>query len=99
LVEALEDQLPRDALVLDLKNVLYLDSTGAEALEKLTLACRHRDVRLIVSGLMNQPRDIATRTGLLALFTQQAAEDVQPDLARAMQRAVATMDTPQPDRH
>lgn len=99
LVEALEDQLPRDALVLDLKNVLYLDSTGAEALEKLTLACRHRDVRLIVSGLMNQPRDIATRTGLLALFTQQAAEDVQPDLARAMQRAVATMDTSQPDGH
>ena len=33
LVESLEDHLPARALVLDLKNVIYVDSTGAEALD------------------------------------------------------------------
>ena len=89
LVEVLEDHLPPRALVLDLKNVIYVDSTGAEALENLAHACHKRGVRLVVSGLMNQPRDIAVRTGLLALFTQQSADDVQPDVASALARALA----------
>ena len=89
LVEVLEDHLPPRALVLDLKNVIYVDSTGAEALENLAHACHKHGVRLVVSGLMNQPRDIAVRTGLLALFTQQSADDVQPDVASALARALA----------
>ncbi|MFT4196053.1 SulP family inorganic anion transporter [Ottowia sp.] len=92
LVEALEDHLPPHTLVLDLKNVIYLDSTGAEALESLVRACRKQGVRLIVSGLMNQPRDIAARTGLLAQFTERSAQDVQPDVARAIASAVAPAD-------
>ena len=72
-----------------MKNVIYVDSTGAEALENLAHACHKRGVRLVVSGLMNQPRDIAVRTGLLALFTQQSADDVQPDVASALARALA----------
>ena len=89
LVEVLEDHLPPRALVLDLKNVIYVDSTGAEALENLAHACHKHGVRLVVSGLMNQPRDIAVRTGLLALFTQQSADDVQPDVASALAQALA----------
>jgi len=89
LVEALEDHLPPRVLVLDLKNVIYVDSTGAEALESLVHACRKQGVRLIVSGLMNQPRDIAERTGLLAQFTARSADDVQPDVARAIAEAVS----------
>ncbi len=89
LVEQLEDQLPQHTLVLDLKNVIYLDSTGAEALENLVKACRKRGVRLVVAGLMHQPLDIATRTGLLALFVERSADDVQPDVARALDTALA----------
>ncbi len=89
LVEALEDHLPPRALVLDLKNVIYVDSTGAEALESLVHACRKYGVRLVVSGLMNQPRDIALRTGLLALFTDQSTDDVQPDVASAIAQVVS----------
>ncbi|HOM21070.1 MAG TPA: SulP family inorganic anion transporter, partial [Ottowia sp.] len=63
LVEALEDDLPSTVLVLDLKNVIYVDSTGAEALDNLLQTCRRQGVRLIVSGLMAQPLDIARRTG------------------------------------
>ncbi|MGE8317325.1 MAG: SulP family inorganic anion transporter [Comamonas sp.] len=85
LVESLEDQLPARALVLDLKNVIYVDSTGAEALEGLSQVCEARQVRLIVSGLMGQPLDIARRTGLYERLQAQ----LQPDVASAAAAAVA----------
>ena len=92
LVEALEDHLPAQALVIDLKNVIYVDSTGAEALESLVAACRKHRVRLIVAGLVGQPHDIAARTGLLAAFTAQSPDDVQPNMHAAI--AVAVADPP-----
>ena len=87
LVEAIEDRLPAHALVLDLKNVIYVDSTGADALLNLAQTCRKRGVRLIVSGLMNQPLDIARRTGLLRML-QAEAGDLQPDVASGVEEAV-----------
>ena len=88
-MEQLEDYLPLHTLVLDLKNVIYVDSTGAEALENLVHTCRQQGVRLIVSGLMNQPLDISRRTGLLTQMTQTSADDVQPDVAHAIDAALA----------
>ena len=96
LVEELEDHLPPHTLVLDLKNVIYVDSTGAEALENLVKTCRKQGVRLVVSGLMNQPHDIARRTGLLELITAQSPDDLQPDVAHAIDAAVAGL-PPRPD--
>ena len=84
LVEQLEDHLPSQTLVLDLKNVIYVDSTGAEALENLVKTCRKQGVRLIVSGLMNQPLDIAHRTGLAQALVAQSADDVQGTVAQAI---------------
>ncbi|GAO27146.1 sulfate transporter [Alicycliphilus sp. B1] len=84
LLEAMEDHLPARALVLDLKNVIYVDSTGAEALEHLSHACATRGVRLIVSGLISQPLDIARRTGLY----ERLRPDLQPDVASAAAAAV-----------
>ncbi len=89
LVEALEDALPARVLVLDLKNVIYVDSTGAEALENLLQTCRRQGVRLVVSGLMAQPLDIARRTGLLERLQAQSDQDLQPDVASAIDTAVA----------
>ena len=89
LVEALEDDLPSTVLVLDLKNVIYVDSTGAEALDNLLQTCRRQGVRLVVSGLMAQPLDIARRTGLLERLQAQSDQDLQPDVASAIDTAVA----------
>ncbi|WP_028603179.1 SulP family inorganic anion transporter [Ottowia thiooxydans] len=87
LIEAMEDHLPPGALVLDLKNVIYIDSTGAEALQNLLETCHKREVRLIVSGLMNQPLDIARRTGLLEQL-QSNPSNLQPHVAAAVLEAV-----------
>ena len=69
LVEDLQDRLPERALVIDLKNLIYVDSSGADALLALARSCQQRQVALILCGLTHQPRDIAARTGLLDLVT------------------------------
>lgn len=85
LVEAIEDQLDKPVLVLDLKNLIYVDSSGVDALMNLVHTCRKKDVQLIVCGLMHQPLDIARRSGLL----EHLQGRLEPDLATGLARAVA----------
>ena len=76
LLEDLQDHLPTRALVLDLKNVIYMDSSGADTLSDLVRACHKRGVALHLCGLAHQPLDICRRTGLLDRLpaTQQHAD-------------------------
>jgi sulfate permease, SulP family len=84
LVEAIEDNLPKQTLVLDLKNLIYVDSSGADALLALSRSCRQKSVRLIVCGLAHQPLDIAQRSGLLGVL---AAHNLADDLASGLNLA------------
>ena len=81
LVEDITLQLPRQALVLDLKNLIYVDSTGIDALLDLSRRCADSQVRLVICGLAHQPREIAQRSGWLAMIP---ARDLHPDLAAAL---------------
>ncbi len=87
LVENMEQQLPARALVLDLKNLIYVDSSGADTLLDLARSCQKHGVRLILCGLQHQPLDIARRSGLLAALP---ASDVCPDLSRGLAAASAS---------
>lgn len=69
LIEALEDTLPARALVLDFKNVMYIDSSGADSLLDLLRVCNKHQVRLVVCGLKYQPLDILQRCGMVTLLT------------------------------
>ena len=87
LIEAIEESLPTHTLVLDLKNLIYVDSSGADALMALARACKKKKVRLIVCGLAHQPLDIAERSGLLhALPHTDLATDLSHGLALALGR-------------
>ena len=83
MVEAIEDELPQKAVVLDLKNLIYIDSSGADALVALAQVCQKKHVRLIICGLNHQPMDIAKRTGLLNLVDS----NVWPDWSSALESA------------
>jgi SulP family sulfate permease len=84
LVEALEDHLPERVLVVDLKNLIYVDSSGADALLALARTCQQRHVALILCGLTHQPRDIAARSGLLDLIAPpHCVDDLAAGLAAA----------------
>jgi SulP family sulfate permease len=84
MVEAIEDDLPQKALVLDFKNLIYIDSSGADALLALAQICQKKQVRLILCGLNHQALDIASRTGLL----QKVGSNVWPDWPSALNAAL-----------
>ena len=88
LVEALEDHLPGELLVVDLKNVIYIDSSGADSLMNLARTCRKRNVRLIVCGLRHQPLDMAKRCGFTDLVP---THDQYPELASGLAVATASV--------
>ena len=94
LVETIEDTLATPVLVLDLKNVIYVDSSGADALHNLVQTCQKKKVCLIVCGLMHQPLDIARRSGWLSGL------DIgpEPDLSAGIERALSLCPPPQPAR-
>jgi SulP family sulfate permease len=85
LVEAIEAQLPTETLVLDLKNLIYVDSSGADALLALARACKKKQVRFIVCGLDHQPLDMAQRCGLLHALPDT---DLVPDLTHGLALAL-----------
>jgi SulP family sulfate permease len=84
LLEDIEVKLPSHALVLDLKNVIYLDPTGADTLSSLARKCRKERVRLLVCGLAYQPLEMAERGGLLKTLR---AKDLYPNLASGITAA------------
>ncbi len=81
LIENMRDQLPRQTLLLDLKNVIYIDASGGDTLNDLAHACQKNGVELVVCGLSHQPLEMATRCG----FTRAVgAKSLHPDLATAL---------------
>ncbi|MEY2780736.1 MAG: hypothetical protein RL307_440 [Pseudomonadota bacterium] len=62
LLEDLSNALPSEALVLDFTHVIYLDSSGMDALMHLSTDCHVQGVRLFLVGLQGQPLDILRRT-------------------------------------
>ena len=84
LIEAMEDDLPSHALVLDLKNLIYMDSSGADAMLALARLCTAKGVHLVLCGLDHQPMDMARRCGLVNLLgTGSLAPDLATGLAQA----------------
>jgi SulP family sulfate permease len=65
ILENIENELPSKTLILDLKNVIYIDVSGMDAILELEEACRRKDIKLIICGLAHQPYEMAARGGLL----------------------------------
>ncbi|MDT8989471.1 SulP family inorganic anion transporter [Curvibacter sp. APW13] len=91
LLEDMADHLPQRVLVLDFKNVLYVDSSGADSLADLLRACGKHQVALVICGLAYQPLDILQRCGI--------AQSMDPDnlcatMPQAIGRALAILSHP-----
>ncbi|OYW80778.1 MAG: sodium-independent anion transporter [Polynucleobacter sp. 32-46-5] len=81
LIEKIETELPSKALVLDFKNVIYIDVSGMDAILELERTCKSQGVRLIICGLAHQPHEMAARAGLFELVP---ADCIYPDLAQGI---------------
>jgi len=87
LIENMMDHLPQQTLVLDFKNVLYIDSSGADTLQDLMRTCQLRGVRLVMCGLAFQPKDILQRCGIVDAM---GPDNLSADLSTALALAVPT---------
>ncbi len=83
LIEAMEDDLPQRCLVLDFKNVIYVDSSGADTLQALARTCRKRGIRLVAAGLQHQPQDILKRCGWMHTLGADSAHHTLSDALHA----------------
>lgn len=84
LLEEIENKLPENAVVLDFKNVIYIDSTGMDSLSELIHRCHEQGVSIYICGLAHQPHDIANRSGL---YQKMGAEYFCHDLQTGLQKA------------
>jgi SulP family sulfate permease len=79
---------PRRALpnvmILDLGQLLNMDTTGLETLETLHRMLQKRGATLILCAVQEQPMGLLARSGLLAAV---GAQNVVPTLAEAWRRA------------
>ena len=65
LLEKIEEKLPSQVLLIDLKNVIYVDTSGMETISELAHLCKIRNIKLIICGLDHQPYEMAQRSGFL----------------------------------
>jgi SulP family sulfate permease len=85
LVEDLETSLPEKTLILDFKNLIYLDSSGTDSLKNLIKTCRKKQVKLVISGLLHQPLEMMHRAGLVELLQ---TDHIYEDFAQAVEAEI-----------
>ena len=91
LLEDMADHLPQRVLVLDFKNVLYVDSSGADSLADLLRACGKHQVDLVICGLAYQPLDILKRCGIVQSMNP---DNLCATMPQAIGRALAIFPHP-----
>jgi len=85
LLEKIEANLPSQTLLLDLKNVIYVDTSGMDTISELAHLCKVRNIRLIICGLDHQPHEMAERSGFLEKLPEGC---LYPDLISGIEVAL-----------
>ena len=87
LLEKIEENLPSQTLLLDLKNVIYIDTSGMDTMMELANHCKIRNIKLIICGLDHQPLEMAQRSGFLEIIPKDC---LCPDLYSGIELATGT---------
>jgi SulP family sulfate permease len=69
-----------------MKNVIYIDVSGMDALLELESVCKSKGIKLVICGLAHQPYDMAVRGGLCDRVPQDC---IQPDLQQGISTAIS----------
>ena len=85
MLEDIENELPSNVLLLDLKNVIYIDVSGMDAILELEGICKVKGVKLIICGLAHQPYEMAVRGGL---FERSSNDFIYSDLRHGIAAAI-----------
>jgi SulP family sulfate permease len=97
ILDAIENQLPSKALVLDMKNVIYIDSSGMEAIADLYKQCHSSGLVMMVCGLSHQPLETFKQSGLLARISPGCiCEDLRAGISAALHQIATSGNTKAP---
>ena len=86
LLEKIEANLPTHTLLLDLKNVIYIDTSGMDTIMELAHLCKLRNIKLIICGLAHQPLEMVERSDF---FSVLPPDSFYPDLSSGVEAATA----------
>lgn len=86
LLEKIETNLPSNTLLLDLKNVIYIDTSGMDTIMELSHLCKIRNIRLLICGLAHQPLEMAQRSDFMSMLPP---ESFYSDLISGIEAATA----------
>ena len=86
LLEKIETNLPSHTLLLDLKNVIYIDTSGMDTIMELAHLCKIRNIRLLICGLAHQPLEMAERSNFIATLPP---DSFYPDLISGIEAATS----------
>jgi SulP family sulfate permease len=90
ILDTIENQLPNNALVLDMKNVIYIDSSGVDAIADLHKQCTSSGITMIVCGLSHQPLETLKQSGLLTRISPECiGDDLQAGISAALRQTMA----------
>ena len=73
-----------DVLVILMRNTIYLDAGGVQALEQCKAACDRRGVKIVISGIHTQPYILFEKTGMADKIGR---ENIFDNIESAMNRA------------
>ena len=91
-IEALSEQIPRDtrAVVLDMHRLIFVDTSGIDALQHLHRSLKRRDTALVLANVNTQPLALIRQSGFEA---EIGADQIVPTVADA----VGLADSGEPD--
>jgi SulP family sulfate permease len=94
ILDTIENQLPNNALVLDMKNVIYIDSSGIDAIADLHKQCTSSGITMIVCGLSHQPLETLKQSGLLTRISPECiGDDLQAGISTALEQIMRSGNT------
>ena len=73
-------------LVLRMRNTIYLDAGGIQALQQLKAACDRKGITIVLSGIHTQPFMLCEKTGMA---DKLGRENIFDNITAALERAKA----------
>lgn len=87
-VESLQEKPAKKALLLDFSAVIYVDSSGEEALRDLLDIYQENHIPILMCGLRSQPYDILKRTGCFRKLDKKHIFNNKEDMFAALDKAL-----------
>lgn len=90
-IETMQENIAAKALILDFSGVIYIDSSGEEALRDLLDSYQEKRLPIYIFGLSQQPHDLLKRTGWLQKLGKENVFDSAEQMQQEVQKVISKL--------